>query len=109
MRITQQKNLVNLDPDTPEERAMLKALWRTLIDCNGASLKLGPIGDFMPPAHASAQFVIEGPGADALPQFPELVVDFACKVYCDTCNRIHDLKPGDTVPLCCGKLMQFMD
>jgi len=109
MHITMKKNLVNLEPDTPEERAMMQTLWRTLIDCNGESLKMAPVGEFMPPSRASAQFVIEGPGAESLPDFPKVVVDFPCKVYCDICNRIHELKPGDSVPPCCGKLMQFMD
>jgi hypothetical protein len=109
MKINLQKTLVTLTPDTPEERVMLQAVWRLLIDCNGEARKLTPIGEFVMEKHHPAQFVIEGAGADQLPEYPAIVVDFDCKVYCDICNRIQDIKKGDSIPPCCGKLMEFMD
>jgi len=109
MQIKLQKNLVTLMPDTPEERVMVQAVWRLLIDCNGQSRTLAPIGELNTAKNHQAQFVIEGHDADQLPDCPAIAVDFDCKVYCDTCNRIQDLKKGDTIPPCCGKLMEFMD
>lgn len=109
MQINMQKNLVTFTPDSPEERVMLQAVWRQLINCNGETLKLAPIGELSAAKHHPAQFVIEGAGAEKLPDYPTVVVDFDCKVYCDTCNRMQDLKAGQPIPPCCGKLMEFMD
>jgi hypothetical protein len=109
MKINLQKKLVTLTPDTPEERVMLQAVWRLLIDCNGQARSLAPIGEFSPAKHHPAQFAIEGEGAENLPTIPNVVVDFECKVYCDICNRIQDVKKGESIPPCCGKLMEFMD
>ena len=109
MQISIEKNIITLLPETPTERIMTQAVWRLLIDCNGQSMSLAPIGELAPGKNHQAQFVIEGPGADQLPQFPNIVVDFDCKVYCDICNRFEDLKKGDTIPPCCGKLMELVD
>jgi hypothetical protein len=109
MKIVYQKKIVALTPDTAEERVMLQAVWRLLIDCNGEARKLAPIGEFVTAKHHPAQFVIEGPGAEKLPEYPLVVVDEDCKVCCDICNRMQDLKRGDKIPLCCGKMMEFMD
>ncbi len=109
MRFELTKNLVTLHPESPEERVMLEAVWRQLIDCNGVSRTLAPIGEFVPARQHPARFVIEGEGVDALPEFPRVVVDFPCRVYCDICNRIQELQPGQSIPPCCGKLMEFID
>jgi len=109
MRFELKKSLVTLIPESSEERVMLTAVWRQLIDCNGISRQLVPIGEFVPARNHPAQFTIEGEGADDLPEFPAVVVDFECRVYCDICNRMQDLKPGDSIPPCCGKLMEFID
>lgn len=109
MQINLHKNLITLTPEKPEERAMVRAIWQLLIDCNGSTRSLVPVGELAPTKNHNAQFVIEGPGADQIPEFANIVVDFECKVFCDTCNRIQDLRAGDSIPPCCGKLMEFMD
>ena len=109
MQIVYQKKTVSLTPNTAEERAMLQAVWRLLIDCNGETRKLTPIGEFVAAKHHPAQFVIEGPGADKLPEYLPIVVEEDCKVFCNICDRMQDLKKGDKIPLCCGKLMEFWD
>ena len=110
MQITIHKKTVSFAPDSPEERAKLQAVWRLLVDCNGIGRRLAPIGEFVPQKNSNpAQFVIEGPGADELPEFAAVVVEVACKVYCKTSNRMQDLKPGQRIPPCCGKLMEIMD
>lgn len=110
MQITLHKKTVSFTPDSPEERAKLQAVWRLLVDCNGISRRLAPIGEFVPQKNSNpAQFVIEGPGVDELPEFAAVVVEVACKVYCKTCNRMQDLKPGQRIPPCCGRLMEIMD
>lgn len=109
MRFELKKNRVALAPETPEERVLLTAVWRTLIDCNGFARQLTPIGEYVPAKGNQAQFVIEGDGADELPDFPKVVVDFPCQVYCDICNRMQELQPGQAIPPCCGKLMAFID
>jgi hypothetical protein len=109
MHIALYKNTVTLTPDTPAERVTLQAAWRLLVDCNGTSRRLAPIGEFVPSKNHPAQFVIEGAGAEDLPEYPAVVVDTDCKVYCDICNRMQDLKQGQRIPPCCGKLMDIMD
>lgn len=32
-----------------------------------------------------------------------------CTVYCSICNKTVDLKAGETIPMCCGKLMVNID
>jgi hypothetical protein len=109
MQITLQKNTVTLSPGTPEEQAKLLAVWRLLVHCNGLSRKLAPIGEFVPAKNRPAQFLIEGPGAESLPDIPAVVVEEDSQVYCKTCNRIQSLKRGQRIPPCCGKLMEIMD
>ena len=109
MRFALKKSLVTLMPESPEERVMLEAVWRQLIDCNGVSRSLTPIGEFVPARNHPAQFAIEGKGSEDLPEFPRVVVDFPCRVYCEICNRMQDLQPGDSIPPCCGQLMEFID
>ena len=109
MRFTLKKSLVTLSPESPEERVMLEAVWRSLIDCTNSTRRLTPIGEFVPARNQSAMFTIEGDDAESLPVFPTITVDFACRVYCDICNRIQDLQPGQSIPPCCDKLMEFID
>jgi len=30
-----------------------------------------------------------------------------CTVICTICGRVQDLKAGDVIPYCCGKLMEI--
>ena len=39
---------------------------------------------------------------------PKLVTE-DCTVYCSICNKSIDLKAGDAIPVCCGKVMVNLD
>ena len=107
MKITIDKNLVELTPDTPAEKAELERLWRTLIDCNGPALKLVPVGEYMQNAAKGASFHIDGLDDSAAPVSVKLRED--CAVVCRECNKILHLKAGDAIPVCCGKIMEIVD
>lgn len=32
-----------------------------------------------------------------------------CTVYCAICNKTVEVKKGQEIPLCCGKLMEIID
>ena len=32
----------------------------------------------------------------------------ACQVYCPICHKILDVKAGEVIPRCCGKVMEKM-
>ncbi|MDR0906600.1 MAG: hypothetical protein LBN00_10590 [Oscillospiraceae bacterium] len=117
MKIELDKAVVTLTPENQNEKAQLEHLWRLLIDCNGPTLNLTPIGEYVPLKNGNgAQFYIEGllhedkTGAKIV-SAPYVAVYAAedCTVYCATCNKIIDLKRGDEIPLCCGKLMEIID
>jgi endogenous inhibitor of DNA gyrase (YacG/DUF329 family) len=40
--------------------------------------------------------------------YEKVIVDEDCEVYCKTCNKTVELKKGDAIPLCCGKLMEII-
>ncbi|MBT3319498.1 MAG: hypothetical protein HN948_03695 [Clostridia bacterium] len=109
MKISIEKNVVNLVPESTHEKAELEALWRLMIDCNDQSRKMVPIGEFVPAKNNSgASFHIEG-----LPQtkqeYTAIAVDEDSRCYCATCNNFVDVKKGSPIPLCCGKLMEVID
>jgi hypothetical protein len=40
--------------------------------------------------------------------YKEVIATEDCEVYCNICNKTLDLKKGEPIPLCCGKIMQIM-
>lgn len=109
MQINFEKNVVEFYPEDPEEKAKIEQLWRVLIDCNGQAKKLVPIGDFEPQkGHNAAMFLIEGLEKDDK-EFVGVQVDEDCVCYCRNCNKQVNLKKGDIIPLCCGKVMEIID
>ena len=51
------------------------------------------------------------PGALTLKELKNLPVVKAekdCEVYCPICHKILDVKAGEVIPRCCGKLMEVM-
>ncbi len=110
MKINIDKNLVELTPENLSEKTKLEILWKTLIDCNGEAKKLAPVGEYVPQKNEKgASFYIEGLD-EAKPADPvEVHVDANCKCYCSICNKLVDLKPGDPVPVCCGRIMEVID
>jgi len=119
MKLQVDKSVVTLTPEGEEEKRSLEHLWRLLIDCNGPTLTLCPIGEFIPALNdKGAQFFIEGMERSKdvkLVEFSKsveykpVIVEEDCTVYCRTCNKTIDLKKGDAIPLCCGKLMEIID
>ncbi|MDR0882678.1 MAG: hypothetical protein LBP55_09095 [Candidatus Adiutrix sp.] len=117
MKIDIDKAVVTLTPENQNEKAQLDHLWKILIDCNGPTLKLAPIGEYVPLKNDNgAQFYIEGllhadkTGAQvsSKPYVPVFASE-DCTVYCATCNKTVNLKRGEEIPLCCGKLMEVLD
>jgi len=111
MKIDIQKNLVEFTPETADEKTKMEALWRTVVDCVRFNKKLVPVGQYVPAQDTVARFAIEGEGAGkgSGETYPEVYVDNECRCYCQTCNKYVELKKGDRVPPCCGKLMEILD
>ena len=110
MQINIEKNLVEFTPENDDETKKLEALWRLMVDCARFNKKMVPIGEYIPANNTFARFAIEGldKGASAEP-YPEVYVDKDCRCYCQTCNKYVELKKGDLIPPCCGKLMEVLD
>ncbi len=109
MQINIDKNLVEFTPENPDETAKIDALWRLMVDCVRFNKKLVPIGEYIPQKDTFARFAIEGLTKDSGDEFPEAYVDQDCRCYCQTCNKYVELKKGDRIPPCCGKLMEILD
>ncbi len=60
MKISVDKNVVEITPETEEETASLDTLWKVVIDCYGNNKKIVPIGQFVPGFDKLARFHIEG-------------------------------------------------
>lgn len=109
MKISFEKSRVILQPEKAEEKAKLEALWRILVDCVGFNKKLVPIGEYVPMKNSDgASFFIEGLEPEEQ-KYVEVRVEESCKCYCRTCNKLIDLKAGDVIPNCCGKMMDIID
>jgi hypothetical protein len=119
MKIEIEKSVVTFNPENQLEKDSLQKLWRMVIDCTGPTLKLSPIGEYTPSANdKGAMFFIEGMERSKDPKITEFVksveynpktVTEDCSVYCSICNKTIDLKAGDTIPMCCGRLMVNLD
>jgi hypothetical protein len=109
MQINIKKNYIELTPERSDERAKLEILWKMIVDCVRFNKKLVPMGEYIPPDKNTARFAIEGEKGSDVPEYPEVFVDSDCRCYCQTCNKYVDLKKGDRIPPCCGKLMEIMD
>jgi hypothetical protein len=107
MQIDIKKNLVELTPQNPEEKAKLLTLWRLMVDCVRFNKKLVPVGEYIPEKNNFARFAIEGQTGEST--YPEVIVEEDCTCYCQTCNKYVNLKKGDRIPPCCGKLMEVLD
>jgi len=59
MKISRDKTLVELTPETPEEVKDLDALWKVIIDCVKSNKKLVPVGEYIPGQTEIARFNIE--------------------------------------------------
>lgn len=110
MKIEINKNLVEFTPENDDEKKKLEALWRLMVDCVRFNKKMVPVGEYIPSKNNMARFAIEGlDTADKTKAYPEVHVDKDCRCYCQTCNKYVELKKGDQIPPCCGKLMEVLD
>ena len=108
MKITIDKNVVEFVPENTSETNSLETLWRILIDCVNETKNLTPIGVFVPTKQNLARFVIEGvPGGKTV--MSEQVSEEDCTYLCEICNKYMNVKSGQEVPLCCGKVMEAID
>lgn len=108
MRIELSKNLVDFTPETDNEKTMLEGLWRLLVDCARFNQKLVPVGEYIPAKNGTARFAVEGE-KDGGDEYPVVYADKDCTCYCQTCNKYVNLKAGERIPPCCGKLMELLD
>lgn len=108
MRITLDKNVVDFFPETAAETASMEVLWRKIIDCSGFSQSLSPIGEYIPSKKNQLSFVIEG-GSGGKTVWSEQAASEDDTYVCAICNKYMHVKAGDSVPLCCGKLMECVD
>jgi len=108
MKITIDKNVVEFVPENTAETTTMETLWRILIDCVKETKNLTPIGEYVPTKKNLARFVIEGvPGGKTV--MSEQVSEEDCTYLCEICNKYINVKKGQEVPLCCGRLMEAMD
>ena len=77
MKIIFEKGLVEFRAESAEERAKLLALWQMVIDCNGTSGKLAPVGAYVPSLGQGAQFALEG-----IADLPDLLPDLQASGNC---------------------------
>jgi hypothetical protein len=59
MKISVEKNVVELVPENDQETDQLGQLWNTLVDCVKFNKKLVPIGEYVPRRSNRASFAIE--------------------------------------------------
>ncbi len=109
MKIEINKNLVEFTPENEDEKKKLEALWRLMVDCVRFNKKMVPVGEYIPSKNNLARFAIEGLEVSKGTTYPEVRVDKDCRAYCQTCNKFVELKKGDLIPPCCGKLMEVLD
>jgi hypothetical protein len=107
MRIELSKNLVDFTPETDNEKTMLEGLWRMLVDCARFNQKLVPVGEYIAAKDQTARFAVEGDKGGE--EYAAVYVDKDCTCYCQTCNKYDNLKAGQRIPPCCGKLMELLD
>ena len=111
MKIDITKNLVEFKPESEDEKKQLNALWKTVVDCVRFSKRLVPVGKYIPAEDEFARFALEGDDTQTTSSddYPEVYADFDCRCYCQTCNKYVEIKKGERVPPCCGKLMEILD
>jgi len=108
MKITVDRNVVEVVPENPQETSSLETLWRILIDCVGESKKLAPIGEYIPAKDNLARFTIEGvPGGKTVLSEEKAPEDGT--YICTTCNKYINVKGGEEVPFCCSVIMEVVD
>jgi hypothetical protein len=109
MKITVDKNVVELTPESTQETASLDLLWKVVIDCYGNNKKIVPMGQYIPGHDTAAQFHIEGIKGGVTTYSEEKTAPADNTYYCSTCNKYMKVKSGQPLPLCCGREMETID
>lgn len=109
MKINIDKSLVEFTPENDDEKSKLLALWRLMVDCARFNKKMVPVGEYLPEINNLARFAIEGYDEKNDDGYPEAYAEQDCRCFCQTCNKFVELKKGERIPPCCGKLMEVLD
>jgi hypothetical protein len=109
MKISVDRNVVEITPESKQEIASLDVLWKIVIDCYGNNKKLVPMGQFIPGTDLLARFNIEGVQGGVTTYSDELKAPQDNTYYCHTCNKYMEVKANDPVPLCCGRNMDTIE
>ena len=109
MKITVDRNVVEIKPENEQETTALDALWKVVIDCYGNNKKIVPIGQFIPGRDSLARFQIEGVKGGVTTYSEEKTAPVDDTYYCSICNKYMKVKGGDPVPLCCGQDMEVLE
>ena len=109
MKIRIDKDIVTFTPEHAAEAAELEALWVKMGNCVGDNKSLQPIGVYLPSENKTATFHIAGLSEAETAAIPEIRAPYDTDVYCVTCNKTVQVKAGEVVPFCCGRLMEILD
>lgn len=109
MKISVDRNVVEVTPESEQETASLDILWKVVIDCYGNNKKLVPMGQFVPGIDNLARFNIEGIKGGATIYSEEKKAPKNDTYYCHICNKYMKVNANDPLPLCCGKDMETID
>ena len=109
MKIRIEKDIVEFTPEHPAEVVELEALWIKMGNCLGGTKQLQPIGTFVASQDRAAKFHIEGLSKQEAEAVPEVRAPYDTDVYCVTCNKTVQVKAGEVIPFCCGRLMEILD
>ena len=109
MKIRIEKDIVTFTPEHVAETAELEALWIKMGNCLGATKSLQPIGVYNPTENKTATFHIEGLSEEEKRSMPKVRAPYDTDVYCVTCNKTVQVKAGQVIPFCCGRMMEILD
>ncbi len=109
MKIRIDKDIVEMIPENAAEKAELEALWVKMGNCLGGTKFLQPIGTYIPGENPAARFHIEGLTKQEADAIPEIRAPYDTDVYCVTCNKTVQVKAGEVIPFCCGRMMEILD
>ena len=109
MKIRIDKDIVEFIPEHAAEKTELEALWIKMGNCLGDTKLLQPIGTYVPSEDKTAVFHIEGLNEQEKNAVPEIRAPYDTDVYCVTCNKTVQVKAGEVIPFCCGRLMEMLD
>ena len=109
MKIRIDKDVVTFTPEHAAEASELEALWIKMGNCIGQSKSLEPIGTYIPSENKTAQFHIAGLNQQEKDAVPEVRAPYDTDVYCVTCNKTVQVKAGEVIPFCCGRMMEILD